>query len=154
MDTTIGILFNSWFILTKTDLNHLINICFQQQNKFIAIANLRSTLKKQCINGSLENITNKTFPIFFSRSVYLPTMSSTKAKKLSSDYSNTLFVYILIQYTFGPHTKDIDKTDKVQRRALKMIPEIRNHSDNHRFKHLKLISLVQWRLREQLIDEF
>ena len=47
--------------------------------------------------------------------------------------------------------RDIDKIEKIQRRATKMIPEIRNHSYHHRIQDLDLISLVQRRLRGQLI---
>ena len=38
--------------------------------------------------------------------------------------------------------RDIDKMERVQRKATKMIPEIRNHSYQQRFKDLELISLV------------
>ena len=44
--------------------------------------------------------------------------------------------------------------ERVQRRATKMIPEIRNHSYQQWLKNLKLISLVQRRLRGQLIEVF
>ena len=50
--------------------------------------------------------------------------------------------------------RDIDKTERVQRKATKMIPEIRNHSCQQRLKDLKLICLVQRRLRGQLIEVF
>ena len=42
--------------------------------------------------------------------------------------------------------------ERVQRKATKMIPEIRNHSYQQRIKDLELISLVQRRLRGQLIE--
>ena len=42
--------------------------------------------------------------------------------------------------------QDIDKIEKIQRRAKKMIPEIRNHSYHQRIHYLDLISLVQRRL--------
>ena len=44
--------------------------------------------------------------------------------------------------------------EKIQRRATKMIPEIRNHSYHQRIQDLDLISLVQRRLRGQLIEVF
>ena len=54
-----------------------------------------------------------------------------------------------------PHLRrDIDKTKIVQRKATKMIPENRNHSYQQRLKDLELISLVQSRLRWQLIEVF
>ena len=56
---------------------------------------------------------------------------------------------------WSPHLRrDIDKMEWVQRRATKMIPEIRNHSYQQRFKDLKLISLIQRRLPGQLIKVF
>ena len=50
--------------------------------------------------------------------------------------------------------RDIDKMEKIQRRATKMIPEIRNHSYHRRIQDHDLISLVQRRLRGQLIEVF
>ena len=50
--------------------------------------------------------------------------------------------------------RDIDKIEKIQRRATKMIPEIRNHSYHQRIQDFDLISLVQRRLRGQLIEVF
>ena len=48
---------------------------------------------------------------------------------------------------WSPHLRrDIDKMEKIQRRATKMIPEIRYHSYHQRIKDLVLISLVQRRL--------
>ena len=50
--------------------------------------------------------------------------------------------------------RDIDKIEKIQRRATKMIPKIRNHSYHQRIQDLDLISLVHRRLRGQLIEAF
>ena len=56
---------------------------------------------------------------------------------------------------WSPHIqRDIIKTDKVQRKASKMIPEITNNSYSQRLKHLNLISFEQRRLRGQLIEVF
>ena len=56
---------------------------------------------------------------------------------------------------WSPHLRrDIDKMEKTQRIATEMIPEIRNHSYHHRIQDLDLISLVQRRLRVQLIEVF
>ena len=56
---------------------------------------------------------------------------------------------------WSPHLRrDIYKMERVQRRATKMIPEIRSHSYQQRLKDLKLISLVQRRLRGKLIEVF
>ena len=56
---------------------------------------------------------------------------------------------------WSPHLRrDIDKMERIQRRATKMIPEIRNHSYHQRIQELDLISLVQRRLRRQLIEVF
>ena len=60
-----------------------------------------------------------------------------------------------VQLFWSPHLRrDVDKIEKVQRRATKMIPEIRNLSYNQRIKDRDLISLVQRRLRGQLIEVF
>ena len=48
----------------------------------------------------------------------------------------------------------VDKMEKIQRRATKMIPEIGNHSYHQRIQDLDLISLVRRRLREQQIEVF
>ena len=54
-----------------------------------------------------------------------------------------------MQCNFGPHIYgDVDKMEKIKSRGTKMIPEIRNQQD------LDLISLVQKRLRGQLIELF
>ena len=50
--------------------------------------------------------------------------------------------------------RDIDKMEKLQRRAKKMIPLIRNHSYHQQIQDLDLISLVRRRLRGQLIEVF
>ena len=44
--------------------------------------------------------------------------------------------------------------ERVQRKATKMIPGIRNPSYHQRLKDLELISLVQRRLRGELIEVF
>ena len=49
---------------------------------------------------------------------------------------------------------DIDKIEKMQRRATKRIPEIRNHTYHRRIQYFDLISFVQMRLRGQLIEVF
>ena len=51
-------------------------------------------------------------------------------------------------------TADVDKMETIQRRATKMIPEIRNHSYHQRIQDLDLISLIQKRLRGQLMEVF
>ena len=56
---------------------------------------------------------------------------------------------------WSPHLqRDIIKTEKVQRKASKMIPEIRNNSNSQRLKDLNLISFEQRRVRGQLIEVF
>ena len=53
---------------------------------------------------------------------------------------------------WSPHQRrDIGKMERVQRKATKMIPEFRNHSYQQRLEDLELISLVQRRLRGQLL---
>ena len=56
---------------------------------------------------------------------------------------------------WSPHLcRDIDKIEKVQRKAAIMISEIRNHNYQQRLKDLELIGLIQRRLRGQLIEVF
>ena len=56
---------------------------------------------------------------------------------------------------WSPHLRrDIDNIENIKRRATKMITEIRNHRYHQRIQELDLISLVQRRLRGQLIDVF
>ena len=81
-------------------------------------------------------------------------------------YKNKELILILYKSLVCPHLehavqfwsehlmRDIDKIEKIQRRARKMILEIRNHSYHQRIQDLDLISLVQGRLRGQLIEVF
>ena len=59
---------------------------------------------------------------------------------------------------WSPHLRrDIDKIEKTQRSATKMIPEIRNqwyHRYRQRIQDFDLISLVQRKLRGQRIEVF
>ena len=56
---------------------------------------------------------------------------------------------------WSPHLWwDIDKTEKVQRRATKTILEIRNHIYHQRIRYLDFLSLGQERLRGQLIEVY
>ena len=50
--------------------------------------------------------------------------------------------------------RDIDKLEKALRRATMMIPKIVKHCYHQRIQHLDYISLVQRRLRGQLIEVF
>ena len=81
-------------------------------------------------------------------------------------YKNKELILPLYKSVFRPHLehavqfwsphlrRDIEKIGNIQRRATKIIPEIRNHSYHQRIKDLDLISLVQRRLRGQLIEVF
>ena len=67
----------------------------------------------------------------------LPAISGTKTKNWSSNYTNlsqptsrTCSVIILVP----PFRQDIDKIEKIQRRSIKIIPEIRNHSYHQRIQ--------------------
>ena len=59
-----------------------------------------------------------------------------------------------VQFFFPYSRRYIDKLEKIQRGATKMIPEIRNHGYHQRIQDLDLISFVQRRLRGQLIEVF
>ena len=84
----------------------------------------------------------------------------------NSRYKNKELILPLYKSLVRPHLehvvqfwppnlrRDIVKIEKIQRRATKMIPEIRNHSYHQRIQDLDLISLVQRRLRGQLIELF
>ena len=88
----------------------------------------------------------------------LPAISCTK--------KNNKLIPALYKSLFSPHLehavqfrsphlrRDVDKIEKIQRRATKMIPEIRNHSYHQQIQDLDLISLVQMRLRGQLTEVF
>ena len=53
---------------------------------------------------------------------------------------------------WSPHLhRDIGKIERVQRKATKMIPEIRNHSYQQRLMDLELISLVQRHFESNLL---
>ena len=57
-----------------------------------------------------------------------------------------------VQFWYPYLREHIHKIEKKQRRATKMIPEIRNHSYHQQIQDLDLISLVQRRLGRQLIE--
>ena len=59
-----------------------------------------------------------------------------------------------MQCNSGPHIYGATLIKWRRYRATKMIPEIINHSYHQRIKDLDLISLVQRRLRGQLIEVF
>ena len=87
----------------------------------------------------------------------LPAISGSKTKNRSSHYTNPSSAHMSnMSCNSGPKNlrRNIDKIEKIQRRATKMIPEIGNHSYHQRIKDLDLISLVQRRLRGQLIEVF
>ena len=60
----------------------------------------------------------------------------------------------VVQFWSTHLRRDIDKMERVQRKATKMIPEIQNHSYQQGLKDLELISLIQWILQGQLIEVF
>ena len=87
----------------------------------------------------------------------LVVISGRKIKKLILPLHESLVRPHLehaVQFWSSYLRRDIDKIEKIQRRATKMIPEIRNHSYYQRIQDLDLISFVQRRLRGQLIEVF
>ncbi|KAF2345821.1 Reverse transcriptase domain [Trinorchestia longiramus] len=59
-----------------------------------------------------------------------------------------------VQLWFPTLRKDNNKMEKIQRKATKMIPELRNLSYERRFQRRELIPLEQRTLRGQLIETF
>ncbi|KAF2357471.1 Reverse transcriptase domain [Trinorchestia longiramus] len=59
-----------------------------------------------------------------------------------------------VQLWFPTLRKDVNKMEKIQRKATKMIPELRSLSYESRLQRLELISLEQRRLRGQLTETF
>ena len=78
-----------------------------------------------------------------------------KQTEKSCKTANRVLGFIARNSSSGHHIyEETDKMERVQRRATKMTPEIRNHSYQQWLKDLKLISLIQRRLRGQLIEVF
>ena len=81
-------------------------------------------------------------------------------------YKNKELIHPLYKSLVRPHLehavqfwsrnlrRDIEKIEKIQRRATNMIPEIRNHSYHQLIQDLDLISHVHRRLRGKLIEVF
>ena len=87
----------------------------------------------------------------------LPVFLGIKTKKLISPlYKSPVRPHLerAVQFFFTYSRRYIDKIEKIQRGATKMIPEIRNHDYHQRIQDLDLISFVQRRLRGQLIEVF
>ena len=59
-----------------------------------------------------------------------------------------------MQFWSPSHRKDIDRLEKVQARATKLIPSIRHMSYERRLERLNLYSLEKRRIRGQLIETF
>ena len=79
-------------------------------------------------------------------------------KHLTPDTLKSLFNTLIrphLEYAtpvWSPHLKsDRDKIEKVQRRATKLVPELRNYSYKERLQHLNLATLEFRRLRTDLI---
>ena len=88
--------------------------------------------------------------------VYCPQFRYKNKKLILPFYKSIVRPHLehAVQF-WSPHlSQDIDKIENLQRRATQMIPEIRTDSYHHRIQDIDLISLVQRRLRGQLIEVF
>ena len=59
-----------------------------------------------------------------------------------------------VQFWNPHHRRDIEKLERVQRRATKLIPSLRNKTYHNRLKSLGLQSLETRRMRGQLIEVY
>ena len=111
---------------------------------------IKSNLKfdKQCLESSktankVLGLISRTFD-HKSKEVILPLYKSLVRPHL--EYA--------VQFWNPHHRRDIEKLERVQRRATKLIPSIRNKSYNNRLKSLGLQSLETRRMRGQLIEVY
>ena len=59
-----------------------------------------------------------------------------------------------VQFWSPTYRRDVERLERVQARATKLIPEIRNKGYERRLQALDLLTLEQRRLRGQLIETF
>jgi len=59
-----------------------------------------------------------------------------------------------VQFWSPTYRVDVDRLERVQRRATKLVPELRNFGYERRCRELDLLTLEQRRLRGQLIETF
>ena len=109
---------------------------------------MESTLKfsKQCKEAAakanrLLGFIKRNFS-FKSKNIILPLYTSLVRPQL--EYA--------VQFWSPHHEKDIAKLESVQRRATKMIPNLRSKPYEERLAQLNLFSLRKRRLRGKLID--
>ena len=86
----------------------------------------------------------------------LPTIQVQKQRTILPLFKSLVRPHLehLVQFWSPNLRRDIEKIEKTQRKASKMIHKIRNHSYHQRIQDLNLICLVEIRLQGQLIEVF
>ena len=124
----------------------LINVAKEKYLGIIVSKDLKSS--QQCIEatkkaGKMLGLIGRSFE-FRSRDIILRLYNSMVRPHL--EYA--------VQF-WTPHLrKDIDRVERIPRRATKLIPELRNKSYENRLRELKLFSMEKRRLRGDMIKTF
>ena len=127
--------------------DNLINKTSEQKDLGVIIDN-KLTFSKQCVESAKQankilGFISRTFD-YKSKDIILPLYKSLVRPHL--EYA--------VQFWSPSYRKDIEALERVQRRATKLIPTLRNYPYKERLKKLRLFSLEVRRLRGQLIEVF
>ena len=124
-----------------------LEICIEEKDLGVIITNdLKSS--KQCIEA--EKKAQKILG-------YIKRQFTTRKKETILTLYNALVrphLEYAVQFWSPTQRKDIERLEKVQARATKLIPSIRHISYERRLTRLNLYSLEKRRLRGQLIETF
>ena len=128
-------------------LDKELEICEQERDLGVMITNdLKSS--KQCIEA--EKKAQKILG-------YIKRQFTTRKKETMLNLYNALVrphLEYAVQFWSPALRKDVERLERVQARATKLIPSIRHISYERRLTHLNLYSLEKRRLRGQLIETF